>query len=58
MDISQLNAIANQTSIGDAVGVTLLKKSLDSFTDTSANMTEMLNSCIDPNLGKKIDRYV
>ncbi|OPJ59052.1 YjfB family protein [Clostridium oryzae] len=57
MDISQLTSMANQTSISDVIGISLLKKSMDSFAQTSTNMTEMLAASVDPNLGKNLDGY-
>lgn len=55
MDIGSLSMSMNQGSLQTAVSLSLLKISMNTGKQTATNMTEMLKTISDPNVGQHID---
>ncbi|SHI59635.1 Putative motility protein [Clostridium cavendishii DSM 21758] len=56
MDIGALSVSMHQSALQDAVGISLLKMSMDTGKENANNMTKMIETCaIDPNRGQLLD---
>ena len=55
IDIPALSMAMSQNKVMSDVGVALLDKSLDTFTDAGDAMTKMMEQSVNPNLGGNID---
>jgi len=55
MDIGSLSMSMNQGRLQTAVSLSLLKISMNTGKQTAANMTDMLKTISDPNVGQHLD---
>ncbi|BBF43806.1 hypothetical protein lbkm_2494 [Lachnospiraceae bacterium KM106-2] len=55
MDIPALSMAMSQINTSNAIGVCMLKKSMDNMEISGANMTKILEQSVTPNLGGNVD---
>lgn len=55
MDIMSLSGIPSTASVTNDIQVAVLSKSLDTYQITGENLTKMMESSVNPNLGQNID---
>jgi len=56
MDIGSLSISMHQSSLKDAIGISLMKMSMDNGKEIAANMAEMLQTCaVDTTRGQILD---
>lgn len=55
MDIMSLSGIPSTANVTNDIQVAVLSKSLDTYQTTGENLTKMMESSVNPNLGQNID---
>lgn len=55
MDIADLSVVQSQTQLMVDVSTAMLAKSLDTLETSGANMVQMMEQSVTPNLGNTID---
>ncbi len=55
IDIPSLSMAMSQNKVMSDVGVALLDKSLDTFTEAGDSMTKMMEQSVNPSVGGNID---
>ncbi|MEA4827009.1 MAG: YjfB family protein, partial [Clostridium sp.] len=58
MDIAMLSVINNHNKVNDAASLLVLKKAMDTSEENAANMAQLLNQSVNPNLGTNFDKTV
>ena len=58
MDIAALSISMSQASLSQQVGVAVAKKVMDISVQSASELTKMLESSVNPNLGSTIDLRV
>ena len=61
MDIMNIGSMASSISaqsVNNDVEVLMMKKSLDTFEDTGAGITKMMEQSVNPHIGQNIDYSV